>query len=138
MKTGYRWFLAGTLLAMQGSATAGEELVFGGCEASASMEYFQRGAEADVKAKVDNADCAASSGSFVVEVTIRADGETESVKLRFEEEWHRDDDAPVDVERRYPIGDDVDLLRVRIRKLSCDCAADDTSPASPPDAQPGA
>lgn len=122
MKIRYRRWPAAIFLATCVSATAGEELVFGGCEASASIEYFQRGAEADVKAAVENPDCAASSGRFVVEITVRADGATENAKLRFEEQWQRDDDAPVLSERRYPIGDNVDLLRVRIRKLSCSCA----------------
>jgi hypothetical protein len=124
MNSRYRWWLTGILLATQASAAAGEEFVFGGCESTASIEYFQRGAEADIKATVENPDCAASSGSFVVEITIRADGATESTKLRFAEQWQRDDDAPVVIERRYPIGDDVDLLRARIRKLACRCSDD--------------
>lgn len=137
MSMDYRWWLTGILLAAHASTMAGEEIVFGGCEATGTIEYFQRGAEADVKAAVENPDCAASSGSFVVEITIRADGATERVKLRFEEQWERDNDAPVIIERRYPIGDDVDLLRVRVRNLSCDCASDDRQTASPPRVQSG-
>lgn len=92
------------------------------CQATAQMDYFQRGAEAQVETSIDTQDCSASSGNFVVRLTIRADGDQESKVLNFEETWERNDDAPVKSVRRYPIGDDVDLLRVRTRNLSCTCA----------------
>lgn len=92
------------------------------CASTASVDYFQRGAEAELEATIDNHDCAASSGEFVVEVTIRADGADDSEKLKFPETWSRDDDTPVVVNRRYPIGDDTDLLRVKVRKMRCTCA----------------
>ena len=43
-------------------------------------------------------------------------------KLRFEETWQRDNDQPVIIEKRYPIGDDVELKRIRIRKVACACS----------------
>jgi len=91
------------------------------CASTASVDYFQRGAEAELEATIDNHDCAASSGEFVVEVTIRADGTDASEKLKFPETWSRDDDSSVIVKRRYPIGDDTDLLRVKVRKMRCTC-----------------
>jgi hypothetical protein len=70
---------------------------------------------------VENPNCAKSSGSFVVEVTIKADGENEPEKLRFEETWERDGAHPVVLQRRYAIGDGVQLMRIRIRRLTCSC-----------------
>jgi len=103
-----------------------------GCVASASFEYLQRGAEAEVEARIENDDCAASSGEFVVEAMIRADGIDEAEKLKFPETWSRDDDASIVLTRRYSIGDNVDLLRIRIRKLSCTCNVAAEEPASNP------
>lgn len=101
------------------------------CSATASVDYFQRGPEAEIEATIDNPDCAASSGDFVIEVTVRADGADESNKLKFPESWSREDDASVVMTRRYPIGDDTDLLRIKIRKMRCSCATE-TEPASNP------
>jgi len=92
------------------------------CMASASFDYLQYGPEAEVEATIDNDDCAASSGEFVVVATIRVDGEEEPRKLRFPETWRRDDDSPVLLAKRYPIGDNADLRRIRIRKLTCICS----------------
>ena len=88
-------------------------------------------AQGQAKATIDNPDCAASSGDFVIEVTVRADGADESNKLKFPESWSREDDASVVMTRRYPIGDDTDLLRIKIRKMRCSCATE-TEPASNP------
>lgn len=115
------WYVACTALVWTAVAGGAEEHVSQSCRASASLDYFQRGAEAEAEITVDNPQCAKSSGSFVVEVTIRADGETESRKLKFEEAWARDDGQPVVLQRRYAIGDSVQLIRIRIRRLSCAC-----------------
>jgi hypothetical protein len=101
------------------------------CVATASLEYFQRGAEAEAEATIENHDCAASSGEFVVELTVRKDGADQSQKLKFPDTWSRDDDSPVVLTRRYPIGDNTDLLRIRVRKMRCTCA-DLVEPASNP------
>jgi hypothetical protein len=92
------------------------------CTASASIAYLQRGAEADVEVTIENNDCAASTGTYAIEATIKADNADAPEKLTFPETWSRGDDQPVFVARRYPIGDDVDLLRLKIRKLRCTCA----------------
>jgi len=97
----------------------------GGCQATATVEYLQRGAEAEVDTLVENAECGASSGEYAVELTVRRDGTTEAEKLRFEESWSRDDKLPVKTSRRYTIGDNADLLRVKVRDLSCTCATTD-------------
>ena len=91
------------------------------CQATASQDYFQRGAEAQVETTIDTDECDAAEGSYVIKITVRADGAEEPEVLEFPETWERSDDAPVEAIRRYPIGDDVDLLRVRTRKLSCTC-----------------
>ena len=99
----------------------------GVCQATASLDYFQRGNEAQVETSIDTGECGPAKGSYVVKLTIRADGEEESRVLDFEETWERGDDSPVESMRRYPIGDDVDLLRVRTRKLSCTCTEQDAT-----------
>ena len=91
------------------------------CQATASLDYFQRGAEAQVETSVDTDECGPAAGTYVVKITVRGDGDDEPRVLDFEETWERSDDAPVETIRRYPIGDDVDLLRVKTRKLSCTC-----------------
>ncbi len=91
------------------------------CQATASLDYFQRGAEAQVETSIDTDECGPAQGSYVVKITVRGDGDEEARVLNFDETWERSDDAPVEAMRRYPIGDDVDLLRVRTRKLSCTC-----------------
>lgn len=93
----------------------------GMCQATASLDYFQRGAEAQVETSIDTDDCGAAKGDYVVKLTIRADGDQESKVLTFDETWERSEDTPVETMRRYPIGDGVDLLRVKTRKLSCTC-----------------
>ena len=93
----------------------------GMCQATASLDYFQRGAEAQVETSIHTEDCAAAKGDYVVKLTVRADGDRESKVLSFDETWERSEDTPVETMRRYPIGDGVDLLRVKTRKLSCTC-----------------
>ena len=98
------------------------------CEATASLEYFQRGAEAEVETTIENPDCATSSGEYAIEATVRTDGQTVSEKLSFPETWSRDNNESVVITKRYPIGDDVDLLRVKVRKLHCECSEEATEP----------
>ncbi len=92
------------------------------CTAIASLEYLQRGAEAEVVTNVHTDDCAAAGGNYTLKITVRGDSDKEPRTLSFEESWERSDDAPVQTEKRYPIGDDVDLLRIKARELSCRCA----------------
>ena len=53
------------------------------------------------------------------------DGNSET--LQFEESWSRDDATPIGIEHEYSIGENVDLLRVRVRSRRCECSepADD-------------
>jgi hypothetical protein len=95
------------------------------CEATIAIEYEQRNTQAHAEGTIENHQCAASGGSYTMVISIRtASGETKT--LEFEESWRRGDDRPVELTRDYPIGPNVDLLRVRPRGLRCAC---DEAPA---------
>ncbi|MDX1563354.1 MAG: hypothetical protein R3305_10525 [Gammaproteobacteria bacterium] len=106
------------------------ELSVGGgrvCSGLVDMTYQQRSTLALVKGTLTSADCAASSGSYTITARIRnTAGDVETID--FEERWQRSDDEPVTFEAAYPIGDDVELLRMDARHVVCSCdiaAADD-------------
>lgn len=92
----------------------------GGCKARLAIEYWQKGDVADVQMVLNNNECAASHGDFTIEVRVRND-EGELSSDEYAEVWARNDDRPVAMSRLYPIGDDVDLIRVRSSGLSCTC-----------------
>ncbi|HEY9183655.1 MAG TPA: hypothetical protein VIQ99_10670 [Gammaproteobacteria bacterium] len=91
------------------------------CAAAIEIEYWQRDTVVGVAATVDTKDCAASSGEYTVAVIVR-DEELELTTLQFSETWQRLDAQPVTFEKDYPIGADVDLVRVRARPVRCTCA----------------
>lgn len=99
----------------------------GGCEANLALEYWQKGDQADVEMVLNNAECPASSGEFTIQVRYRTE-DGELVTDEYPEEWSRDDDQPIEMSRLYPIGDGVDLIRVRSRRLSCTCTAPTPAP----------
>ncbi|MBT8079633.1 MAG: hypothetical protein KJO31_13730 [Gammaproteobacteria bacterium] len=91
-----------------------------GCEAKLNIEYFQRGENAQVSSTLDNTQCAASHGSYSIQVRYRgADGKLQT--RDYEESWSRDDAEPVVLTKQYFVGQDVDLVRVRSRRLTCVC-----------------
>ena len=95
------------------------------CKAELEIEYYQKGSSAHVESTLTNEDCGASSGSYVIQVRYRgADRQTQSKD--FAESWVRTDTAPVEIEKDYYIADDVDIIRVRSRKLRCNCATEAT------------
>jgi hypothetical protein len=116
-----RCFVACLAFTWAMTATAAEEHTWQSCQATAALNYFQRGPEAEVEISVDTPQCARASGSFVVEIRIKADDAEEPEKLAFDESWSRDDGKAVTLKRKYAIGDNVQLLRIRLRKLSCSC-----------------
>jgi hypothetical protein len=91
------------------------------CKAALSIEYLQLGAIAKVDGVIENKDCAASGGEYTIEARVR-DGSGETQKLDFSESWQRTDDQPVNFSAEYPIGDNVELLRIRTSGLRCECA----------------
>lgn len=106
------------------------EARMGGCEARLALEYLQKGDQAEVEIEVNNNECAASYGDFTVHVRYRHDN-GEMLAAEFPETWSRQDDQPVRLSRLYPIGDEVDLIQVRSRGLSCTCGAEAAEPAEP-------
>jgi hypothetical protein len=97
------------------------------CEASTLTEYSQRGAIASVSGKVSIGSCpAGTTGSFTVVARVR-DASGEIKPIEFNEDWQRDDAQDVSFNADYPIGEDVELVGVRVRGLKCTCAA-----ATPP------
>ena len=91
------------------------------CKAAIEIEYYQKGSSAHVESSLTNDDCDASSGTYVIQIRYRgADGQSQSKD--FPETWERLDSSPVVVEKDYFVADDIDILRVRSRKLHCTCA----------------
>lgn len=57
-----------------------------------------------------------------------ANGEIQT--REFAETWQRSDDAALVLETDYPIGENVDLSRVRTRRNTCTCVEAVEAPAS--------
>ncbi len=103
-----------------------QTLATNACKAELEIEYYQKGSSAHVESTLTNDDCGASSGSYVIQVRYRgADRQTRSKE--FAELWERTDTAPVLVEKDYYIADDVDIVRVRSRKLKCTCVPEESA-----------
>ena len=100
------------------------EFTSGGCEADANLDYFQRGIEVQVETVIETQSCDAASGEYIVKVTVLSETETDTTTLTFEDAWEQVGGLPAESMRRYAIGNDVDLKRVRIRKLSCTCTSE--------------
>jgi hypothetical protein len=91
------------------------------CETSIVVEYFHRDTIARVNGMIENETCAASSGQYDVEVRVK-DENGEMRTLQFREFWQRDDDLPVEFSADYPIGENVELIRLSTSGLKCTCA----------------
>jgi len=91
------------------------------CKAGISIEYTQRNTLASVTGTIENEDCDASSGAYRIAVRFRDEsGETHDIE--HPETWQRDNDQAFTFRHDYPIGENMDLLRVRARKIQCICA----------------
>ena len=90
------------------------------CEASMFFEYFQKNTVAVVNSTLGNPDCGASSGEYTLLVRFR-DANNEAQSLEYAETWQRSDDQDIESRKEYFIGDNVDLVTVRSRKLRCIC-----------------
>jgi hypothetical protein len=93
------------------------------CETRIDLEYVQRDTLARVNGVIENETCAASSGNYEIEVQVE-DENGETTTLVFGESWQRDDDRPVAFAADYPIGENVELIRIRSRRLRCTCGDD--------------
>ena len=96
------------------------------CMANLEIEYYQKDSTAHVETVLNNDNCAASAGTYVIQVRYE-DAAGEHQSKDFEEFWERDDAEPIVVTKDYFVGHDIDVLRVRSRKLSCTCATDETA-----------
>jgi len=92
------------------------------CEASTLTEYSQQGSLAHIAGTVSIANCpAGTTGAF--DLVARVKDESGEIKpLQFSEAWELDDARDVTFKGEYPIGDDVELVSVRVRNLLCTCA----------------
>ena len=107
----------------------------GGCKAELRLEYYQKGADAHVKTMLSNEECGASSGDYTIRIHYE-DAHGESGQVEFEETWNRDDEAVVTSEKDYFVGDDIDLVRVNSRRLSCSCTESPTKEDEPDGSEP--
>jgi hypothetical protein len=96
------------------------------CQAKVWTEYLQKNTVARVNGGVINEDCGPSSGEFTVSVRFKDEnGEVQTTE--YVEQWQRDDDQEVLFEGDYLMAENVDLIRVRARKVSCVCTETDES-----------
>jgi hypothetical protein len=102
-------------------AIAIPEILSGQCAATTTTEYQQMSTAAHVDGKLEIADCKAASGAFKIAVRVEDASGAEKV-LEFEETWQRNDNENVTFTGDYPIGDDTELVSVRVRGLTCTCA----------------
>ena len=90
------------------------------CEALIFFEYKQKNTVAVIDSTISNADCAASSGGYTLLVRFK-DENNEMQSLEYPETWQRDDDRAIESRKEYFIGDNVDLVTIRSKKLRCVC-----------------
>ena len=93
------------------------------CEASALTEYSQQNTMARIQGSISIANCpAGSTGKFTIVARVRDDsGDTEL--LEFSKAWQRDDAEDHKFNSDFEIGENVELVSVRLRSLDCTCAA---------------
>jgi hypothetical protein len=100
------------------------------CEVSALTEYSQRNTMARVEGSISIAMCpAGSTGSFTIVARVR-DPSGESKLLEFNQTWQRDDTEDHKFNSDFPIGENAELVSVRLRSLDCTCAATTTATAT--------
>ena len=105
------------------------------CEATTLTEYQQRNNVARVTGSVSVTNCpAGSAGTFDVVARVKDDS-GEIKPIEFAESWQREDTEDSPFAGEYPIGENVELVNVRIRNLKCTCAE---APAAAPPAETAA
>jgi len=96
------------------------EIQFNACQASITLQYYQRNTMARVESTIENESCTTSTGEYELLVNI-VDENGASQNLPFGETWEQQDDAPVKISRDYPIGENVTLKRIVARGIRCQC-----------------
>jgi hypothetical protein len=99
------------------------------CEATTTTEYLQRNTKAHVDSRLAISSCAAAAGTFKFSVRVR-DESGEIKPLEFAETWQRSDDQDVKFTAEYPIGENVELVSVRVRDMVCTCADSSSAPSA--------
>jgi hypothetical protein len=93
------------------------------CAATTVTEYSQQANVAHVTGSISILSCpAGSAGTFDV-VALVKDLSGASKPLEFHEMWQRHDASDAPFAGEYAIGDNVELVSVRISNLKCTCAA---------------
>jgi hypothetical protein len=93
------------------------------CEASTRTEFQQRDNVARVSGTVSVSMCpAGTTGSLTVVANVR-DAAGAITPIEFSETWQRADAQDHTFNSDYPIGENVDLVSVRVRNLTCACAS---------------
>ena len=101
------------------------------CAATTKTEYQQRNTSARVDGAIAISDCTAAAGAYNVAVRVKGDSGQDQV-LEFSETWQRSDDRDVSFSADYPIGENVELVSVRLRNLTCTCADPPEVRSDPP------
>jgi hypothetical protein len=94
------------------------------CQADVTLSYVQKNTLASVEGMIGNRTCAASRGSVVLSVRTRNE-QGEQATQEFTQSWERDDARPVSFEAEFPIGENVDLTRVRATAVQCTCTGEE-------------
>jgi hypothetical protein len=91
------------------------------CEATTLTEYSQRNDVARVTGTISLANClAGTTGAY--DIVARVKDETGEIKpIEFSEIWQNDAAQDVPFKADYPIGNNVELVNVRVRNLKCTC-----------------
>ena len=89
------------------------------CEVEISTSYFQAASQVIVEAEIDHSECAASNGKYTVRLKIQ-DAAGELHNKKYQEVWSRTDAQAITVKHSYQIGDNMDLLKARIKLPSRD------------------
>jgi hypothetical protein len=106
------------------------------CEASATTNYDQRNTVASVDGTITVRNCSTgSAGTYNVVVRVK-DEKGEINSLEFSDKWQRSDVRDVKFATDYPIGQNVDLVSVRVRDLHCSCADSPADPSRDPPTDP--
>lgn len=91
------------------------------CAVTTTTEYQQMDTAAHVNGKLEITDCKVASGDFKVAIRV-ADASGAEKVLEFEQVWQRNDNEDVAFAGDFPIGEDTELVSVRVRGLTCTCA----------------